>query len=132
MIASILLSVYSISSSIIKDDEWKFGGRDSPYRRKCPPHAKFLLRYTFRLSEVLARLATMALLWINTTGYVTTAWVVYQTIFYYLLYRQGKLGRDPGHFFAIIIGYPNLSYRDSDYVCYLWFCFDFMRHIHTV
>lgn len=69
MISSILLSVYSIASSIIKDDEWKFGGRESPFRKKCPPHTKFLLRSSYRLSEILARLATMSIFWLRTTGY---------------------------------------------------------------
>ena len=118
MIASILLAVYSISSSIIKDDDWKFGSRESPYRQKCPPHAKFLLRATFRVSEILGRLSICALLWIETTGFYLIAWVLFECVFYYMLYQRGKLGKDPGNYFSISIAYPNLSYRDQDYVKY--------------
>ena len=116
MSASILLSVYSMASSIIKDDDWKFGNRNSDYRKKCPPHAKFLLRASLRLCEVLARLAAFGLFWLALGGEWLIFWGLCQWVFYYLLFRAKKLGRDLGNSFATIIAYPNLTYNDLDYV----------------
>ena len=64
----------------------------------------------------------MALLWIATTGWILIFTLIIQCAFYLVLYKHGKLGKghgDFGGFFEIIIEYPNLSYRDKDYVCFI-------------
>ena len=67
IISSLVLSVYSIASSITKDDEWKFGA-ESKFNKKCPPHNKFCSRWLFRIFEVFSRLTAMVMLWLGTHG----------------------------------------------------------------
>eukprot|EP01084_Bolivina_argentea_P155810 271515_1 len=114
IIVTMILLLWSTISTIIEDDKWKFG-IDSPFRKLCPPHPKYLFRSTFRLCEVCSRVITLSLVWDATTGYYLMVCGIYQMVFYSLLYKRGKLGRDPGHVLSIVFAYPNLSYNDTDY-----------------
>eukprot|EP01084_Bolivina_argentea_P155811 271517_1 len=62
IIVTMILLLWSTISTIIEDDKWKFG-IDSPFRKLCPPHPKYLFRSTFRLCEVCSRVITLSLVW---------------------------------------------------------------------
>ena len=67
---------------------------------------------------------------------ISLAWIatklLYQVIFYCMLWKLEKLGRDPGNFIAILILYPNLSLTHQDYVCLLYIYIDCIYIIDNI
>ena len=117
---SVLLSVYSVTSSVIRDDDWKFGGRHSVWNRKCPPHKNFVVRAFFRLFEITARLGTFAVFWYCVGGFWTVLLIIIEMTFFSCIFAQGMLGNDFSNVVGALVAHPNLSYRYY-YVCFIYF-----------
>ena len=110
LFSSVLLSLYSVASAIVQDDEWKFL-QDSNWNKKMPPHRKFLFRYLFRVLEITARLSAIAVFWLFTIGWAVTPYVVANFVFYLFLKKAKLLGHELANVFGAFILYPNLSIR---------------------
>ena len=113
---SLILSILSITSSVVRSDEWKVE-ETTKANNKCPPNWRFITRAIFRLFEISTRLFVMALLsQIRILpGLIIVVFILgLQMIFYLIMYKDGFLGNDLGNIIEILIVHPNLSLRISD------------------
>src|SRR5690606_18673036 len=72
----------------------------------------YIFRMLFRLTEVLTRLTSLAIIWLYNIYWVGVILLI-ELIFYYLLYKDGRLGIDISNVVSLLIAHPNLSFRDS-------------------
>eukprot|EP01083_Nonionella_stella_P097690 274579_1 len=108
---SLLFSVFSITSSVVRSDEWKIR-EETNANVMCPPNWRFVVRSLFRLLEITTRLFIMALL-SQMHILVVAAICFVEIVFYLIMYRDGLLGNDLGNVAEILIVHPNLSLRCS-------------------
>ena len=60
---SLLLSIISITSSVVRSDEWKIR-QDTKANQMCPPNWRFLMRAIFRLFEITTRYSVVCKLFV--------------------------------------------------------------------
>ena len=81
--------MYSISSSIIKDDEFRF---DKKANKKCPPSPLYIFRSYLRIFEVVSRFIELTLLWLQSFGFVVLALLATELLVYLYFFRCGLIG----------------------------------------
>eukprot|EP01084_Bolivina_argentea_P035758 66250_1 len=116
---SLLFSILSITSSVVRSDEWIIR-EETNANKMCPPNWRFIIRSIFRLCEITTRICIMSLLsQIRVSNkyygiYIIILIISLQIIFYLIMYKDGFLGNDLSNIIEILIVHPNLSLRISD------------------